>query len=299
MSRAQTALPIRPQYLLKAREHQLALKDKTLLMGIVNLTPDSFSHDGRLLKAQNSSSHIRFIRRLIAWGADIIDLGAESTRPGAAPVSIKEEIRRLIPTVSKLTKESRIPISIDTSKPEVAQACLEVGASIINNVRGTQLSKSLLKKVQNYQAGIVLMHMRGNPKTMHRNALYKDLLKEIIEELRISLEKCLEVGIKKDRIIIDPGLGFSKIGEQNFEILHDLYKFHVLGCPVLVGPSRKSFIGQVTGKDVSDRVFGTAAAVSLGAAYGANILRVHDVKEMKDVLLVTDSIINQNGRKDE
>ena len=293
-SRLLTALPIRPPNLLKARQYEVALKDKTLLMAVVNLTPDSFSSDGRLTKHNDPSSNTRFIKKLILQGADIIDLGAESTRPNAQPVSVKEELSRLIPTITRLAKTTKVPISVDTYKPQVVQAALDAGASIINNVKGIQLDRSLLKMVKDYEAAIVLMHMRGNPLTMQNKTSYKNLLKEIIQELKVSLEKCLEMGIKKDRIIIDPGLGFSKTGQQNLEIIKNLYQLNVLGCPLLVGPSRKSFIGQITGQNVEHRLMGTASAVSLAIAFGAHIVRVHDIAQMKDVILMSDAIINRS-----
>lgn len=284
-------LMARPHYLLKARHYELDLKDRTLLMAVVNLTPDSFSKDGRLFKGNNPSGNLRFINQLIKEGADIIDLGAESSRPGALKISVEDELNRLIPTLIEAAKTIKIPISVDTYKSQVAQAALDAGASIINNIRGAQLERALLKMIRDYNAAIVLMHMRGNPRTMQKKSSYKNLIKEIIEELNVSVEKCLGFGIKKDRIIIDPGLGFSKTSEQNFEILKNLNRLHVLGCPILVGPSRKSFIAHVTGKE-EDRLMGTAAAVSLGIAYGAHMVRVHDVKEMRDVVKVADAIIN-------
>ncbi|MEI7998487.1 MAG: dihydropteroate synthase [Candidatus Omnitrophota bacterium] len=262
-------------------------------MGVVNLTPDSFSKDGCLIHTNDPSSNIRFAKKLIAQGADIIDLGAESSRPGASIVSVSQELDRLMPTLVKLAKTVKVPISVDTYKPQVAQKALDAGASIINNIKGSQISRPLLKLVRDYQAGIVLMHMRGNSCNMQKKASYKNLMQEILKELKISLEKCLEMGIKKDRIIIDPGLGFAKTSEQNLEILRTLYKMHELGCPILIGPSRKSFIGQVVSKDIEGRLMGTAAAVSLGIATGANIVRVHDVAAIKDVVLMSDAIINQ------
>ncbi len=265
-------------------------------MGVVNLTPDSFSRDGRLAGGIAPSSHVRFAKQLIAQGADIIDLGAESTRPGAQGISVKEELDRLMPTLVKLAKTVKVPISIDTYKSQVAREALDAGASIVNNIMGTRVeNKSLFKMVRDYQAGIVLMHIRGNPRNMQKNIFYKNLLKEIIQELEISIEKCLEIGIKKDRIIIDPGLGFAKTTQQNLEILRNLYRLHVLGCPVLIGPSRKSFIGYVLSKDVCQRLMGTAAAVSLGIGAGAHMVRVHDVAAIKDVVLVSDAIISAKG----
>ena len=293
MSRPLTALSIRPQHLLKARQHTLMLGEKTLLMGIVNLTPDSFSKDGCLSESNNPSRNVRFAKQLIAQGADIIDLGAESSRPGASKISVKEELDRLIPTLVKLVKTIKVPISVDTYKPQVVQAALDAGAGIINNIQGVQLNKSLVKMIYDCQAAIVLMHMRGNSQTMQKKTHYKNLLKEILQELRPSLEKCLEMGIKKNRIIIDPGLGFAKTATQNLEILRNLYQLYQFGCPVLIGPSRKSFIGHVLGKEIQKRLMGTAAAVSLGVAAGAHIIRVHDVAAMKDVITMSDSIINQ------
>ncbi|MBI3601557.1 MAG: dihydropteroate synthase [Candidatus Omnitrophica bacterium] len=295
-SRSLTAYPLRPHYLLKARHHTLKVGDKTLLMGVVNLTPDSFSDDGRLVKGHDPAANVRFAKQLIAQGADIIDLGAESSRPGAKTISVKEELDRLMPTLVKLARSVHVPISVDTYKPQVARQALEAGASIINNIRGTPINKPLLKMVRDYQAAIVLMHMRGNPRTMQKKASYKNLIKEVLQELRDSLEKCLEAGIKKDRIIIDPGLGFAKTGEHNLEILRDLYQFHVLGCPVLIGPSRKSFIGHILQKDTTQRLMGTSAAVSLGVAGGTHIVRVHDVSAMKDVVLVADAIIKEENQ---
>jgi len=266
------------------------------VMGVVNLTPDSFSDDGRLFKENNPASNVRFAKKLILKGADIIDLGAESSRPGSNRVSAKQELKRLMPTLTQLVKTIKVPISVDTYKIEVAQRALDAGASIINNIKGLALNRSFLKMISKYQAAIVLMHMRGNPSNMHEKVHYKDLLKEIVEELKISVEKCLEMGINKDRIIIDPGLGFSKTAEQNLEILRNLYPLHALGCPVLIGPSRKSFIGHVLGKDAHQRLMGTAAAVSLGVAQGAHMVRVHDVAEMKDAVQVCDAIIFAKGK---
>jgi len=293
----QRTLTARPAYLLRARQHELELNDRTRLMAVVNLTPDSFSRDGRLSKQNDPAANCRHIHRLIAQGADVIDLGAESTRPGALSISAKDEISRLIPTLMRLMKTVRVPVSVDTYKSQVAKAALEAGASIINNIQGSQLDSSMLKMVARYDAAIVLMHMRGNPRTMQRKTVYRDLIKEVVEELRVSVEKCLEMGIKKDRIIIDPGIGFSKTAEQNLQIIKNLNRFNVFKCPILLGPSRKSFIGQILDQPENDRLMGTAAAVCLGVNYGAHMVRVHDVKEMKDVVLVADSIINQRLEK--
>jgi dihydropteroate synthase len=262
-------------------------------MGIVNLTPDSFSQDGRLQKSSDPNSHLRFAKKLVSQGADILDLGAESSRPGARTISIKEELKRLMPALKLIVKHLKVPVSVDTYKLEVAQESLDAGASIINNIHGTKLNKQLLKAIKSSEAAIVLMHMRGNSRNMQQKTVYKNIIKEIIEELRPSVEKCLGFGINKDRIIIDPGIGFAKNAQQNLEIIRELSKFHIFGCPILIGPSRKSFIGQVLGKPAPERLMGTAAAISLGIAKGADIVRVHDVAQMKDVVLVTDAIINK------
>ena len=264
---------------------------RTLIMGVINLTPDSFSNDGRLRKEFKPSDHLRFARKLIKDGADIIDIGAESSRPGAKPISVKTELARLIPTLRLLTSHCKVPISVDTYKPEVAEEALEAGASIINNIRGLNPNKALVKCVARFNAFLVLMHMRGTPLNMQKKVLYTDLMNEMINELRASVEFCLENGIKKDRIIIDPGIGFSKTMEGNLEILRFLDKMRILGCPILIGVSRKSFIGTILNQPVGKRVMGTAASVAVAIAHGANIVRVHDVALMKEIVQMTDAIM--------
>lgn len=289
------ALSIRPRHLLKARQYTLSLKDKTLVMGVVNLTPDSFSHDGCLVKGHHPAANVRLAKHLIAQGADILDVGAESSRPGALEVSASQELDRLMPTLKRLIKEVKVPISVDTYKPTVAQAALEAGAAIINDIKGTQLDRELLKLVRDYQAAIVLIHMRGNPVSMQHRASYKDVIKEVMEELKISVEKCLESGIKRNRIIIDPGIGFAKTVEHNLEILGNLKVLHTLKCPLLIGPSRKSFIGHILHKEVGERLMGTAATVALGIVQGVHMVRVHDVEAIKDVVLMSDTILNSKS----
>ena len=257
----------------------------------MNLTPDSFSKDGRLSVSNNLGAHVRYAQKLIAQGADIIDIGGESTRPGAQPISVQEEIKRIIPTIKRLAVQSSIPISVDTYKPDVAKAGLDAGAVMINNIMGIKPERRLLIMVREYNASIVLMHMRGTPANMQKKTKYKNLILDMIADLRHSVENCLEIGIKKDRIIIDPGIGFAKTPEQNLEILNRLNEFKILRRPILVGTSRKSFIGKVLKREVKDRCWGTAAAVAMSISQGANIVRVHDVKEMKDVAMLTDAII--------
>lgn len=282
----------RKQFSIDARGRRLNVGKQTMVMGILNVTPDSFSGDGRLLRASDPVFHCDYAVRLINEGADMIDVGGESTRPNASPISLAEEIKRVIPTITLLRKRSNTFISVDTSKIEVAQRALDAGADIINNVMGLNLSKPFLKMVSSYQAALVVMHMRGNPRTMRANTKYKFLIPEILDELATSLEKCLDSGMKSDRIIIDPGIGFAKTAEQNFWILRDLKKFQRLNKPVLIGTSRKSFIGSVINVEAADRAWGTAATIAASIINGAHIVRVHDVKAMKQVTLVTDAVLN-------
>jgi dihydropteroate synthase len=280
---------------LHARDTVLTLGVQTRIMGIVNLTPDSFSGDGRLVGLNHkitTAACLKYAHKLTSDGADILDIGGESTRPGAVRVSAQEEIRRVIPVLKALIPQVKIPVSIDTYKIEVARHALDCGVSIVNNIRGTQASLSFLKMVRDYGASIVIMHMRGTPSTMQTKAHYKDLISEIIKELKISIEKCLGVGIKKDRIIVDPGIGFSKTLEHNLVLINHLNQLNVLHCPILLGTSRKSFIGNVLQKDAGHRLMGTAASVTTGVLRGAHIVRVHDVKEIKETLRVTDAILN-------
>jgi len=285
---------------LHARELVISLGQVTKIMGIVNCTPDSFSGDGLLsfktFGGDNFKiSCLRLARKLVREGADILDIGGESTRPHASKVPTSQEIKRVIPVIDALARSIKVPISVDTSKFEVARCALDHGASIVNNVRGNQLTTGFLKLVRDYKAAIVIMHMRGTPATMRRYARYKDLMGEIIKELQISVEKCLEIGIKKERIIVDPGFGFAKTPEQNLVLLNYLNRFNSLHCPILIGTSRKSFIGDVLQKPVGKRVMGTAASVIAGVMQGAHIVRVHDVKPMKEALKVTDAIINAHA----
>jgi len=288
----------RPIFDLHARDMVLTLGVQTRIMGIVNLTPDSFSGDGQLAGGNdkiNTAACLKYAHKLIREGADILDIGGESTRPGAPPVSLKEEIRRVIPILKALIPQVKVPVSIDTYKIEVARRALDSGVSIVNNIRGTQASLGFLKMVRDYGASIVIMHMRGVPSTMQTKAHYKDLIGEIIKELKISIEKCLGVGIKKDRIIVDPGIGFSKTTEHNLVLIDHLDRLDVLHCPILLGTSRKSFIGNVLNKDSGHRLMGTAASVTAGILRGAHIVRVHDVKELKETVRVTDAILNAHS----
>lgn len=257
-------------------------------MGILNITPDSFFDGGCYLDPDAACAQAL---RMVEEGADILDLGAESTQPGALPVTDREELERLLPVLKRVRKEVTVPISIDTVRPEVAKECLEAGADIINDVSGLKRSGTEMAKVaKEFGAGLVLMHSRGTPETMRTMARYEDVVTDVIEELRESIRLAMDAGIERERIVVDPGLGFAKTPEQNLAILKKISVFHELGLPVLLGPSRKSFIGKVTGRETKDRMFGTAACVAACVRGGVQILRVHDAGAMRDVVRMTEAI---------
>lgn len=277
--------------------YKMALRqNRARIMGIVNMTPDSFSQDGLYVKSQIPSSKsqidkiVNHIAKMVRDGADIIDIGGESTRPGAKPVSVKEELKRTIPVIKKIAQKIKVPISIDTYKPEVARQALDNGASLVNDIAG--LNHKMAKIVSEYKAGVVIMHMQGKPQTMQNNPVYKSLLDEIIEYLDKAISEAVDYGIHRDKIIIDPGIGFGKTLEHNLEILNRLREFKILGRPILVGPSRKSFIGKILNAGPQERIFGTLSACALAVKNGASIVRVHDVKAVKEALKVTDAILN-------
>ena len=259
-------------------------------MGILNLTPDSFSGDGIYGDAGRA---VEIAVRMVEEGADIIDVGGESTRPGSAPVAAGEELKRVAPVIKKLSAKIGVPISVDTRKRDVALAALDNGASIINDISGLEADEGMAQVVSQYNADIVIMHMKGTPETMQKNPTYDDLIEEIISKLSQLVARAEEKGVKKENIIIDPGIGFGKTFEHNLKILNNLSRFKVLGKPILVGPSRKSFIGTILNVKPQERIFGTAASVALAIRNGADIIRVHDVKEMKQVAGVADAIVRR------
>lgn len=266
----------------------LDFSKKTSVMGILNVTPDSFSDGGTYL---NTDKAVERGLRMPEEGADIIDIGGESTRPGSEPVSAEEEIRRAVPVIQALAKKVRIPISIDTYKAEVAKAALDAGASMVNDISGLRLDPDMPKVVAEYDVPVVIMHIKGNPKNMQENPGYAALVPEIIDYLRISIRLALKFGIREDMIIIDPGIGFGKTLEHNLEILNNLDLFTQLQKPLLIGVSRKAFIGNILGgAPVTERTCGTAAAVATAVIKGANIVRVHDVKAMAQVARIADAI---------
>lgn len=276
-------------FVLKAGRYKLNLGARTHIMGILNLTPDSFSDGGLYMDREEA---LRRAVEMESQGADMIDVGGESTRPGARAVSAKEECERVIPLIKILAKKVRIPVSIDTSKFTVAQKALDCGAVIVNDVSGLKKDPRIARLVKKHRAAVVLMHMKGAPRTMQRNPVYKSLVCEIIEGLRHSIGIAKDAGISDNSIVVDPGIGFGKTAEHNLKILKRLREFKSLGYPILAGPSRKSFIGKVLGAETDERLFGTAASVAAAVANGADILRVHDVNQMREVARLTDAILN-------
>ena len=259
----------------------------TLVMGILNVTPDSFSDGGQFLDTKSAVSHAL---RMVEQGADIIDIGGESTRPGSDPISINEELARVIPVIKGNRGESTIQISIDTYKSKVATAAIAAGANIINDISGLNFDPEMVNTVRDHRVPIVIMHIKGTPKNMQIDPQYDDLIKEVIDYFKKQIDFCRENGVPKSKIILDPGIGFGKRLKDNFILIRELKRFTELGCPVLIGPSRKSFIGLTLDLPVEQRFEGTAAAITAGIMNGARIIRVHDVLEMKRVQIISDKI---------
>jgi len=284
---------------IRARQRVIGLSKRPLLMGIVNVTPDSFFDGGRYLDPQAAMAHAL---RLVEDGADLLDIGAESTRPGSVPVDEAEESRRLIPVVTAVARAVSVPISVDTSKAVVARAAIDAGAVIVNDVTALRGDPAMVDLVVETGAGLVLMHMQGTPRTMQRAPRYHDVVEEVGAFLAKRARFAMERGIAKSQIMLDPGIGFGKVLVHNLEILSRLRTFRKLGYPLLVGLSRKAFIGQLVERPVEERLWGTAAAVALAVERGANILRVHDVAAMRDVVNMTASIcgrtISPSGKRD-
>ncbi len=266
---------------LSCREYSLPVGERTLIMGILNVTPDSFSDGGRYVDPEKA---VERAREMVAQGADIIDVGAESTRPGHTPVGAEEELRRLTPVVRRLVRELDVPISVDTMKARVAKAMLEEGVHIINDVWGLQRDPDMARVAAEYNTPVVVMHNK-------EKAVYKSLMGEILSFFRKSFEIAVRAGLREENLVIDPGFGFGKTAEQNLVVLGRLGELKVLGRPILLGTSRKSTIGKVLDLPVEERVEGTAATVAVGIVNGANIVRVHDVKEMTRVARMTDAIL--------
>ena len=275
---------------LNVSDYTFDFSQRTYITGILNVTPDSFSDGGQYFDEDKA---VRRAIQMVEDGADIIDIGGESTRPGADPVTIKEELRRTVPVIKSVVKHVRIPISIDTYKSEVAQRALDAGAAIINDISGLNFDPEMARVAAQGGVPVIIMHMKGKPKNMQKNPVYHALIPEICTHLKEGIKRAVDAGISADKIIIDPGIGFGKTFEHNLEIIHNLAEFKILGKPVMVGPSRKAFLGKILG-DVSSekRLEGTAAAVAISIMNGAHMIRVHDVREMVKVAKVADAIKN-------
>ena len=275
---------------MDCRGRQLIFGKRTVIIGILNVTPDSFSDGGRYLNVKQA---INYAKKMVADGADIIDIGGQSSRPGAPPASIEEELARVLPVIEGLVNEITVPMSIDTCKSTVARRALEAGAHIVNDITALQGDSEMTEVVTEMNAGVVLMHMQGNPRTMQLSPVYEDVVAEISSWLQQRIDEAETKGIQPDQIMIDPGIGFGKTADHNLEILRRLDDFRCMHKPVLIGTSRKSFIGQTLNLPVDDRVEGTAATVAWAIAHGADMIRVHDVKAMNRVARMTDAIYYQ------
>ena len=262
----------------------------TLLMGIVNVTPDSFSDGGRHFEP---AAAVAQGRRLAAAGAHVLDVGGESTRPGAPPVPVAEELRRVVPVVRALAGTSSVPVSIDTTKPEVAEAALAAGATVINDVSGLRAGDALARLAARHGASLVVMHSRGTPADMQQRTDYDHVAADVAAALALSAERALAAGVPADQLLVDPGIGFAKDTSGNLSLLRHLGVIVDLGYPVLVGPSRKSFLGAVTGLPVHDRLMPTAAACVAAVLAGARVLRVHDVAELVPAVQIADAIVRE------
>lgn len=266
----------------------LNYKKKPLVMGIVNVTPDSFSDGGLFFNTENAVEHAL---QLVSEGADLIDIGGESTRPDAPPVSLEEESKRVLPVIERLAKHIRIPISVDTQKPEIARRAILSGASIINDVSALNANPEMLSVgARGHNTGMIFMHAKGTPQTMQKSPRYHHLIEEIHTFFQQQIQRAQEAKIAINRLAVDPGIGFGKTVKHNLTLIHQLGCFTNLGVPVLLGPSRKSFIGRMLDLPTSERLEGTAAAVAIAVFQGARILRVHDVAKMKQVVRIAEGI---------
>jgi dihydropteroate synthase len=280
---------MRSDFVIRLRDGTtLELGRRTIVVGVLNVTPDSFSDGGWHFQVERA---IERAFEIEGEGADVLEIGGESTRPGAAPVSADEELARVLPVLKAISGRLRIPISIDTYKSAVARAALDYGVSIINDVSALRFDPQIADLAAREQAALVLMHMRGEPATMQEVEPSRQIFAEIEADLEAAIKKAEAAGVSRERIIIDPGIGFGKTFEQNLAIINHLYRFEGFGLPIMIGTSRKSFIGRITGRQVSERIFGTAASVAASIIRGVHIVRVHDVKEMVEVARVTDAIL--------
>jgi dihydropteroate synthase len=286
-----TELCTRKSFTFTARDWTLQLGERTAIMGILNVTPDSFSDKGQYF---NPEAALERAWQIAEEGADILDIGGESTRPGSTGISAEEELRRIMPTLKALAKGPKypIPISVDTSKAEVAKAALECGAAIINDVTSLRKTPSIGTEAAKHNAGLILMHMRGEPAYMQSIPPSMDILEDIDIWAQEAVARARNSGVSSDRIVVDPGIGFGKTAVQNIEILKNLNRLAAAGHPILVGTSRKSFIGSLLKKPAGELILGTSVTVAASIIYGAHMVRVHDVAAIREVADTTDAIVN-------
>lgn len=276
------------------RTRRLTLTPRPLLMGIVNVTPDSFSDGGQFY---DTAAAVERGLQLVAQGADLLDVGGESTRPYSTPVAAEEELRRVLPVLEALCERAGVPVSIDTWKADVARAAIAAGAEIVNDVTGLTGDPEMLVVALETQAGVCAMHMQGTPQTMQDQPAYRDVVSDIYDYLQARRDELIAAGLERQRICLDPGVGFGKTHQHNLTLLAGCGRFHALGCPVLVGASRKGFVGQVLGSKTADRTAGTLGVCLALAGAGVQILRVHDVEPIRQALLLFDAVGGITGRE--
>jgi dihydropteroate synthase len=274
--------------IFRARQFEFRFPRPALVMGIVNVTPDSFSDGGKFSSPAKAVAHAL---ELVAQGAEILDIGGESTRPGAGPVSENEELRRVIPVIKNLAAKVKIPLSIDTVKPAVARAALDAGASIVNDVAANRSDDAMWKIVAESGAGYVCMHAQGGPRTMQKNPVYKNVVRDVGAFFRERLGKLEAAGVAADRVVFDPGIGFGKTPEHNLQLLANLRRFTRLKRPLLLGVSRKSFIGKLLGAALNERLPASLACATLAVASGVQIIRVHDVAETVQAVRLAEALL--------
>ncbi|MEW6210682.1 MAG: dihydropteroate synthase [Acidobacteriota bacterium] len=274
---------------------QILLGQRTAIVGVLNVTPDSFSDGGKNFDAERA---IERALEMESEGADIIEVGGESTRPGSDRISAEEELSRIAPVLAGLSGRLQSPISIDTYKSAVAERAIEMGAEIVNDISALRFDPLISDVAARREAILILMHMRGEPATMQQTEPSRDIFADIEQDFRLAIEKAEIRGVCRERIILDPGIGFGKTLEQNLALLNQLDRLSEFDLPLMIGTSRKSFIGKITGRPTDERIFGTAASVSAAILRGAHIVRVHDVKEMREVALIADAILNSTPRRD-
>ena len=288
----------RKKFTLRLCSGKLALGERTLVMGVLNVTPDSFSDGGKFFDAERAIEQAMAMER---GGADLLDIGGESTRPGSAGISAQEELARVLPVLLALRGRMKIPVSIDTQKSEVAEAALDAGAQIINDISGLKSDPRIAEVAARRHVTLILMHMRGEPRTMQAGGFARDVMKDVLQGLRKSVATARKAGVAKSQIILDPGVGFGKSFAQNYELLQKLAQLAKLGFPLLVGTSRKGFLGATLAREGNpappeERIWGTAATVTASILNGAHIVRVHDVSEMVQVARVADCLLDPRQR---